>query len=138
MDPGDSSADDTLRTARTIWAGMLTAIPMYAVILLLVTRGDGAGEVVPQLQTTLHLLAVVSGIIAWQVHRRLTRSASAPLDQRALYNLLSWVFSESIAIYGFVLGLLRRSLDDAAILMVVGVLAMLATRPRPELYQPSR
>jgi hypothetical protein len=118
---------------------MLTAIPLYAVVLVLVTRNDGAGEVVPQLQTTLYLLAVMSGVIAWRVHRRLTSSGAAvALDQRMTHNLLSWVFSESIAIYGFVLGLLRRSLDDAAVLMVVGVLAMLATRPRPELYGPAR
>jgi F0F1-type ATP synthase membrane subunit c/vacuolar-type H+-ATPase subunit K len=138
MDPQAPEGADALRTTRMVWAAMLSAIPLYALVLVLVTRNDGTGEVVPQLRTTLYVLAVASGLIAWQVHRRLTLGGPLPPDQRMTHHLLGWVFCESIAMYGFVLGLLRRSLDDAAVLMVVGVLALLATRPRPEPSSSSR
>jgi F0F1-type ATP synthase membrane subunit c/vacuolar-type H+-ATPase subunit K len=138
-------ADDWFRRARVVWAAMFTAIGLYGLVLMLVTGDGAAGEPVPQLRAALIALAVASCAASWLVHRRILPRAATPglpargdeaeQQQRFTLAVLSWGFAETVALYGFVLALIERSPWEAATFFVVAVLALLATRPRPELFR---
>lgn len=144
MDSPTVAPETTFQTARIVWLAFLTAIGLYGVVLVLVV-GDGAGGAsLPQLRTLLTGLAIGSGVAAWAAFRRVARIepavGAAPIDEADLqrrlgFALLSWAFAESIALYGFVLAMLERRPSVAIAFFACGALALLAARPRPELFR---
>lgn len=123
------------RIVGVVHVAMLSAVPLYAVLLWLF-RGEvglsGAGT--PKSRSVVVLLAV--GAAEWGLAsilgRALLRSAgpgAGALERVRRYFLIRFAAAESIAVFGLFAGLTGATPGDVALLLAASVLALLASTP---------
>jgi hypothetical protein len=128
-------------TARIVWTSMLAALPLYAVVLLVLVSDPGpasTANVVLLRSVFLVLSLAVAGVIVF-FRRRLPSPSADPARSPAVdpaANLtayvVGWALAESIALYGLVLAFLSRDAGEAVPFFVASALLLLWQRPRRE------
>jgi len=125
--------------ARLVWASLLGTVPLYCAALV-VLLGSGAGDPKPaladRLRAILLVLAAGQTLAIWLVWRRFVAPAGyEPAErtdaQRVLtMQLVCWALCETIALSGFVIGLIARRIEP--VFFVWALAALLVLRPRSE------
>ena len=140
---GDTAS--ALLTLRILHAAMIVSIGLYAMLLLMVTRAGPAGDPVPEAEIelraprgqppddlfTLALAAVaaVTIVAVFFIRARWLRAKTSRLEYFTLCILL-WALTESIAVYGLVLGFLHHGLLPFVPFGAVSLLVMVILAPR--------
>ena len=128
-----------IRTLRIIHASFGAAIFVYTLVVAFNYDGSGASDTVVALRPALTLAAVMfAGASIWW-RRRAARamqgaSAEALVDGSSFERLrtnciISWAFSQSVAVMGVVMGLLSHQINEFVPFGLAALVLLLAHRP---------
>ncbi len=130
----------TIGRARLVWGALVVSLVLYVVVLVLLLGQPGTAAVTDA-ATMRYLfmgLTVANVAVIFIFRRNLPPSDAGPgrpaPDPQAVFTtyVVCWALSEAVALYGLVLGLLTRSLDQAQPFFIVGAALLLWQRPRGE------
>jgi hypothetical protein len=135
-----------MATLRLIWIAMLVAVGAYVLVLAALIGSDAAPAPIADVPTLRRLLMLVTiplvAVVFW-LRRRLPladygakRPTPTVQTVSAMY-VVCWALSESIALFGLVLGLLSHNLGEAYPFFVVAIALLLWQRPRGEHFAAS-
>jgi cytochrome b561 len=127
-----------LKALRIVWAAMLFSLFMYAFVL---TRIHASSNIPPdrRFQASITLMGIVTGAVV--LYLRFVRIAALyspiePIDDKTLArkiwasHVFCYVFSETTALFGFVLAFMRGGPNFYVPLYLGGVLLMVLCFPR--------
>jgi F0F1-type ATP synthase membrane subunit c/vacuolar-type H+-ATPase subunit K len=121
IDPRQKTPGDVLLVLRIVHAALMASVLLFGVMLIMVTRPPGDPVPGADIPVRAEPPAVIAPIMAGLalvtlcavvlVRRRMSSErADAPIPQARIYSLsiTSWALTESIGMYGLVLGILHR------------------------------
>jgi hypothetical protein len=124
-------------TARLTWFAMLVATGVYFMALTVIV--GSAPQAAPDVTTLRYVLMAAAGVDIGAIYvfrRRLPLDAlagkpvPAPAEVFGSY-VVCWALSESVGLFGLVLGIVGRSVAEAQPFLVVAAALLIWQRPRP-------
>ena len=123
-----------------IWAALLSAIAVYAVLAFSGVAGTPEASDASQIEILVKILggiAAVNLLIAFSVRRWVSNRAAVPEEisgSRPSFSsfaahMVSWALTESVALFGLILALRGAPRERWLLLMAASAVAMLLLRP---------
>ena len=135
---GAMNPRQVIRKLRIVWAAMLFSLGLYTLVLLRIHR-PAVIHLERTVQVGIALLGIVTGVVV--LYLRFIRIANliasaGSMDDKTLaaqanyHYLLCYVFSQAVALYGFVLAFLHGDHNIYVPLFLGGLMLMLLCYPR--------
>lgn len=124
---------------RLVWWAFVGAVAGYYAVLLGLPPAAGASELGRVFGPLLLVIGIAVTMTVSVVHRRFVApdlTVPSPVRRDPRHTLAGylacWVLAETLALFGFVIGLLGHNRQGVALFFVWAVALMVALRPRGE------